>query len=183
MNLSKFKYDVDKELEEAVKFLVFEYSRSGHNTKPVIFHSIKVAMYLYDLDYETYLVKAALLHDLVEDTKITVKDITEKFGDKIGEMVKNLSFKSSIPSKVDQYIEMFDRTKSGGKDLLIIKCADIYQNSFYIGDNLARDDYFIGKIEYFLKISKDDIKNEKPWIDLNERLEFILKNNVDASKS
>ncbi len=178
MNLSKYTHKKDLELEEAIKFLVFEFGSSGHNPKPVIFHSIKVAMYLYDLDYEHHVIIAAVLHDLIEDTTVTKEYITEKFGKEISQMVDDLSFKNEIGSKEEQYMEMFNRTRKAGIDPLIIKCADIYQNSFFVGNSLDPDDYFIKKMQYFLEISEDLIGDQKPWKDLKGRLEYIKENNT-----
>lgn len=178
MNLQKYNRQTDQRNEEAIKFLVFEYSKTGQNPKPVIFHSIKVAMYLYEMDYETDIIIAALLHDLIEDSEVTSEEIRIIFGEKISKMVVGLSFDTNVVSKVEQYKEMFERTKKGGKDLLIIKCADIYQNSFYIGTNLSPDDYFIGKMKYFLEISKSIIGKEKPWMDLKNRLDYIVSHDI-----
>ncbi len=178
MNVDKYIKEFDQELESAVVFLVENFSKIGHNSKPVIFHSIKVAMYLYDLDYEKDLIMAALLHDVIEDTEVSIEEVREKFGEKIASMVNALSFKSNIESKIDQYIEMFERTKEGGRDLLLIKCADIYQNSFFVAKNIEIDDYFLDKMRYFLNISEDVIKEEKPWLDLKERLDYMLEHNV-----
>lgn len=178
MSLTKYTHKKDQELEEAIKFLVSEFDRSGHNPKPVIFHSIKVAMYLYDLDYPHHVIIAAVLHDLIEDTTVTKENIAEKFGKEISQMVDDLSFNNEIGSKEEQYIEMFKRTKKAGIDPLIIKCADIYQNSFFVGNSLQPDDYFIKKIQYFLEMSEDLIGDQKPWKDLKDRLEYIKENNT-----
>lgn len=178
MNLQKYTNQTDQRIEEAIKFLVFEYSKTGQNPKPVIFHSIKVATYLYEMDYETDIIIAALLHDLIEDSEVTSDEIRVLFGDKISKMVVGLSYNTEVISKVEQYKEMFERTKKGGKDLLIIKCADIYQNSFYIGTKLSPGDYFIGKMKYFLEISKSIIGKEEPWVDLQNRLDHILSHNI-----
>jgi len=55
------------EIDEAIVFLVGKYDESGTNEKPVIFHSIKVGLYLYTESYSTNMVIAGLLHDLLED--------------------------------------------------------------------------------------------------------------------
>lgn len=163
------RIEKDLKIEEAISFLVTEYAKSGHNTKPVVIHSIKVAMTLYDLGYKTEMVIAGVLHDLLEDSEVTKDEIAAKFGEVVAEMVEGLSFRSEIEDKVAQYREMFERTLSGGKDLLIIKSADTYQNSFFVGDKLKKDDFFLRKMEYFLEISQPMIGEEKIWKMLNER--------------
>ena len=58
---------LDRELERAIVFLVLQMERAGNNPKPVVLHSIRVALYLYDQGCGGDIVVAAL-HDLLEDS-------------------------------------------------------------------------------------------------------------------
>lgn len=175
----KYKKELDVELESAVIFLVNHFTSTGHNPKPVIFHSIKVAMYLYDLNYSHNMIMAAFLHDLLEDTDVTLSQIEAKFGSDISRLVSALSFNSDIPTDKERYTELFERTKQAGREALIIKCADILQNSYFVGKSLKQGDYFVEKMRYFLDISQEHIGNETPWKDLNSRLRFIEENYIE----
>lgn len=71
----------DQELiQKAISFLVENFNKSGNNNKPVILHSIRLAMRLYDKGKKASVVVGALLHDLLEDTQVTLSNITSKFG-------------------------------------------------------------------------------------------------------
>ena len=48
--------------------------------KPYFTHPLRVAFILSDLMMDSTTCAAGLLHDVVEDTDITLADITEKFG-------------------------------------------------------------------------------------------------------
>lgn len=169
-----FKY------EKALTFLVEEYNKTGYNEKPVIFHSISVANYLLNNDYDISLVAAALLHDLIEDSNIKESDIEEEFSEKVSSLVKSLSFNPDIENKRKRYVEMFKRVKEKGKEALIVKCADIYSNSFYIKMVKKEKErlFLIEKIKYFLDMSEDLIGEEIVWKDLNNKLQCLLKNNL-----
>jgi len=98
-----------KDLENALKkYIVFEdeldmikkaytFASEAHigavrkSGEPYIQHPINVAMILTDIyaDYQT--ICAALLHDTVEDTNVTLKEIEEKFGKEIALLVDGVT--------------------------------------------------------------------------------------------
>ena len=102
--------------------------RSG---EPYIIHPIEVAKIVVNgigLGYKS--VSAALLHDVVEDTDYTVKDIQRLFGDKISELVDGLT-------KIDTVIEGSNQSENFKRILLtlnndvrvaLIKLADRLHN-------------------------------------------------------
>jgi (p)ppGpp synthase/HD superfamily hydrolase len=155
-------------LDKAITFLVSHYSQTGFNPKPVIFHSLQVAFYLLDYGYSVELAEAAILHDLIEDSHTTKGEIASAFGRDIADRVDALSFKMSIADKERRYKEMFDRIKQAGREALIIKCADIYSNSFYIKlvADKKKQRFLVAKLKYFLEISQGVIGQEPVWADL-----------------
>jgi len=159
------------DLDKAISFLVKNYSQTGKNPKPVISHSLRLAVYLLDYGYSLDLVITAILHDLIEDSDTTKEEISLSFGAKIADWVDALSFKTSIEDKEARYKEMFDRIKLAGREALIIKCADIYSNSFYIRlvDDIEKQSFLISKLKYFLDFSKELIQEEVVWRELAEQ--------------
>lgn len=162
---------IGKIIDDTITFLVEEYSRSGHNPKPVILHSVSVAFCLMEYGYGLKLIQAAILHDLVEDSNVTIRKIRTRWGSEVAELVDSLIFKASIKKKEEQCKELFARTKKAGKRSLIIKCADIYINSFYINlvKNKNKEIFLFKKLKYFLQISKPLIGKEPIWKELNKR--------------
>ena len=65
--------------------------------EPYISHCVAVANILVELKVPANVISAALLHDTVEDTSITLDDITEKFGDEIASLVNGVTKLSNIP--------------------------------------------------------------------------------------
>ncbi len=174
----KFIHPQDAQsLEQTIKFLIENYIKTGVNTKPVIFHSLNVAFYLLNYNYGLDLAKTAILHDLIEDSAINKRDISIHFGDKIANWVDALSFKTSIKDQEKQYQEMFKRVELSGRETLIIKCADLYSNSFYIRlvNNPEEQKFLINKVNYFLRISKKLIGQEPVWLDLSRQSLFENK--------
>ena len=62
----------DRIVEKAISFLVYAFTTTGHNPKPVILHSIRTGLYLYHQNHAQDVVVAAILHDLIEDTDVKI---------------------------------------------------------------------------------------------------------------
>lgn len=169
--------ETDKQIEEAIKFLVFAIHESGKNPKPVILHSIRVGLHLYNLDYDKDIVIAAILHDLIEDTDTKTEDVEAKFGNKIATLVEANSFDESIQDKTEGYKENFERCRKAGKDALIVKAADFFDNADYY--NLASTDELtkclLEKLKYFIDNSKDELKDEALYNELVKKYKMIAK--------
>lgn len=73
------KKELDK-IEEAIKFASREIEKNCRNQKPLLLHSVIVATKLMELKASYEAVVAGALHDLVEDTNCTLKDIEKRFG-------------------------------------------------------------------------------------------------------
>jgi len=72
--------------------------------EPYITHCIAVAEILIDLQVPPEVIAAALLHDTVEDTAVTLKDLDSKFGSEITRLVDGVTKLTNIPrvSRADQ---------------------------------------------------------------------------------
>lgn len=81
-----------REVEDA-----YNYSKNAHfgqmraSGKPYIQHPIAVADILADWRFDAESIAAALLHDVVEDTPISLEQVREKFGGAIALLVGGLS--------------------------------------------------------------------------------------------
>ncbi len=84
-----------------------------HSGEPYINHCIAVASILSDLKVPPEVVAAALLHDTVEDTTITLADIRRDFGDTIKILVDGVTKLTHLPrvSRGDQHAENENNTE------------------------------------------------------------------------
>ena len=70
--------------------------------QPVIIHPLRVANYICRAGLDAPTVVAALLHDIIEDTKITHKDIQKRYGNWYADIVKGLTkIKKTERSKIE----------------------------------------------------------------------------------
>ena len=78
--------------------------------EPYIIHPLIVAYILADIGLDDSTICAALLHDVVEDTDMTDKDLREIFGDEIADMVAGVTKLSSIQfESVEEDFKIFKK--------------------------------------------------------------------------
>ena len=65
--------------------------------EPYISHCIAVAEILAEMCAPPSVVAAGLLHDIVEDTPVTLEDITRDFGEEIAKLVDAVTKLSTLP--------------------------------------------------------------------------------------
>lgn len=79
-------------VEEAYRFA--EEAHSGQYRKsgePFIEHPLSTALYLADLHFDYNSLRAALLHDVVEDTPVTYEELAEQFGEEVATLVDGVT--------------------------------------------------------------------------------------------
>jgi len=169
--------ETDKQIEEAIKFLVFAIHESGKNPKPVILHSIRVGLHLYNLGYDKDIVIAAILHDIVEDTNVRIEEVETKFGQRIAELVEANSFDENIEDETERCQEKFEHCRKLGKDALIVKAADFFDNLdyYHLASTKELAKWLLGKFKYFIDNSKDILKDEAIYKELVKKYERIAK--------
>lgn len=101
--------------------------------EPYFCHCIATAENLIEHVPDTYTICAALLHDVLEDTKITLEDLKKEFSEPIPELVEGvtkiseLKFQSEREQQIESFRKMF---LAMAKDIrvIIIKMADRLHN-------------------------------------------------------
>jgi (p)ppGpp synthase/HD superfamily hydrolase len=95
---------------------------------PYIIHPLQVAKLLINLECNDEIVTAAILHDTVEDTDLTLHDIEKAFGRRIADLVDGTSEpEKHIPWK-DRKEHTIAHLEEAPMEVLYIVCADKYNN-------------------------------------------------------
>ena len=118
----------------------YRFSEEAHrgqrrnSGEPYITHSVEVAKILAELQLDSVTVAAGLLHDVVEDTKLTIADVQKEFGRPIADIVDGLTKIAKLPtggSTQERQVESYRKLLlSIAKDarVIIVKLADRLHN-------------------------------------------------------
>lgn len=127
------------EKDEVTLRAAYEFAAAAHATQrrqtgePYMSHPLTVATILTELEVDLDTMIAALLHDTVEDTGITVSEVAEKFGQDVAQLVdgvtklEKMSFSSKEELQAENFRKMF---LAMAKDIrvVLIKLADRLHN-------------------------------------------------------
>ncbi len=103
------------------------HSRGGHG-RPYLEHPIQVAELLRDEGYGEAVCAAALLHDVVEDSGLTARDVAETFGEEVGELVAALTEDPAIEDWELRKLALRERAAASGTECAAIYVADKLAN-------------------------------------------------------
>lgn len=120
----------------ALRFAKKAHGAIGHKRKytgePYFHHLANVALMVYNFGGDENMIAAAFLHDVVEDTPATIKQIEEEFGSDVASLVADLTdvskpedgnraarkkidrehtFKASVRAKTVKLADIIDNTR------------------------------------------------------------------------
>ncbi len=104
--------------------------QSGEN---YVSHCVEVAKILAELHLDTVTVASGLIHDVVEDTQVTVSDVENEFGREIAQIVDgvtkigNITFRSRQERQVENYRKLLLSVAKDAR-VILIKLADRLHN-------------------------------------------------------
>lgn len=95
---------------------------------PFIVHPISVALILARSGFPDTVIAAALVHDVIEDTSISLSELRQELGDAVADLVAPVTHDDTLPweAKKRAYIEAVRNTSEGAK---AISLADKIANA------------------------------------------------------
>jgi len=134
-DVEAYKPDVDRALLTSA----FDFAANAHASQvrrsgqEFIYHPWGAAMILASLQLDEATLAAALLHDVVEDTEVTVDDIRAEFGDEIATLVEGVTkltrvkFQSREHAEAENYRKLIVAMAEDVR-VILIKLADRLHN-------------------------------------------------------
>jgi len=193
-------------LNKAFKFAIDAHKNQKRDEGvPYIIHPVAVAKILTDLRLDSATITTGLLHDTIEDTKVTYETVKKEFGEEVANLVEGvtklsaLEDKASGDSKAENFRKLIIATS---KDIrvLLVKLADRLHNMRTIKfvkdkDKMVRkaketmeiyaplaDRMGMNRIRDELEDLSFEILNKDARDLIQERLKFIKNNRDDNFK-
>ena len=129
----------NKFLNPSILSKAYQFALNAHKNQkrdegvPYIIHPLAVADILSDLKLDSATITTGLLHDTIEDTKITYNSVVKEFGKEVADLVdgvtkiSELEDKAAENSKAENFRKLILATS---KDIrvLLVKLADRLHN-------------------------------------------------------
>jgi len=115
----------------------YEFAHSAHkgqvrkSGEAFVNHPIEVALILAELHMDTATLKAALLHDTVEDSEASIEEVRERFGDEVAELVDGVTKLGKI-----EFESMSEAQSNNLRKMLIAMAKDIRVILIKLADRL-----------------------------------------------
>lgn len=132
-------------IDKALKFATKAHGdqKRKYTGEPYINHPKSVASIVKSVNHDKYMITAALLHDVVEDTEATIEDVKAIFGGKVSSLVWWLTDQSKPSDGGRKERKEIDRNhiEKAPAKAQTIKLADLIDNTSSIvkhDENFAR---------------------------------------------
>ena len=159
----------DPFVEEELLNKAYVYSMKAHGSQkrasgaPYFSHPLEVAGILADYKFDSKTIITALLHDVVEDTSIDLKDIKINFGNEISHLVDGVTKLSKFEGRSAKFNQAENFRKlflATSKDIrvLLVKLADRLHNMrtiSYIKDEKKRKRFPLRHLRFTHHLLKD----------------------------
>jgi GTP pyrophosphokinase len=122
---------VEKAYEWAARIHEGQTRKSG---EPYLSHPMEVAYILAQMKLDLPTIAAGLLHDVVEDSQVSIEDIKKEFGEEVAFIVDGVTKLKNLPSSVDKLTQQAESLRkiifAMSKDLrvILVKLADRLHN-------------------------------------------------------
>jgi (p)ppGpp synthase/HD superfamily hydrolase len=117
-------------VRDAYELLVSKHAgqRQKVNGHPYVEHPILVASDVSRAGFEPEMVAAALLHDIVEDSDVTVEELRERFGDRVAYLVEAMTDTAEVEPYERRKALQRERVFEAGPEAAAIFAADKLNN-------------------------------------------------------
>jgi (p)ppGpp synthase/HD superfamily hydrolase len=100
-----------------------------HSGEPFYSHPIEVAYMISEYLPKTHIIVASILHDIVEDTEMTIGMMLDQFGFRIAEIVDRLTRDRPDGTKLSVEEILNNAYEKGDEETLLIKLVDRLHNA------------------------------------------------------
>lgn len=148
---------MDKELEKAMQFAEKAHRRQRYGDAPYIVHLVDTAAVAASYGLSKTVIAACWLHDVLEDTPVTLEQLQHEFGYEIAEIVRRVSDEPGKNRK-ERKAKTYPKTAANPDAVLVKLC-----------DRIANIDACLRSENPMLKMYRDENKEFFAGLEILER--------------
>ncbi len=157
--------------------------RRKFTNEPYITHPAGVVEVLKTVPHTEEMLAAAWVHDTVEDTKATIEDVRRELGDKVADLVAELTDEKTAGTREEREAAKRERSSKISAEAQTIKLADIIHN--LSGLDRADDDFAARyrpakalQVEMLTKGNADLLERARELSDSGEVMQSVSAQNA-----
>lgn len=180
----RFMDDIEDNTSKIIEcwdFASKHHKGQWYGSKPYMYHLKKVSDVAMDYKYtDKSILMSCLLHDIIEDTEITYKDVKENFGEEVAEIVYCVTDELGRNRK-ERKSKTYKKIRNNPKSI-VVKLCDRISN---ITESMGSENYNLKLMKMYLDEHNDfvnGINNEdsldltwKCWIKYHSLIEDLKK--------
>jgi (p)ppGpp synthase/HD superfamily hydrolase len=153
-----------------------EGQRRDADDAPFVVHPLEVAILLRDAGYPDHVVATGALHEVLEDTDVDKRELEERFGPDVAELVDALTDDPSIEDQQERRAALRLQVAEAGEEAAAVFAADKVSKARELrmkADRGQLDDEDLAKLEHYRE-SLDMLEQALPGSDLVQKLRADL---------
>ena len=159
-------------VKEARYYAILKHKDQKYDNKPYLVHLEGVAELVEEHSEGCPVCQAvAYLHDIVEDTDVTTRQLCDLFGFVIGNSVYDLTDKEG-KNRVERQLNTYHRIK-GNRIAMIVKLCDRLFNMRQSAGKPLGNMYLKEYLRFKFALYNDDMSFEKLWGELDKAYEDL----------
>lgn len=149
----------------------FSYITEKHGAEYVMNHLLRVYQVVKNYTDKKHILIASLLHDIVEDTDVTLSYVSERFGEDVAVLVELLTDKEGKNRK-ERHEKTYPLIRTN-EEAVLIKLADRYINVLRSPKGTSYYNMYKKEYKYFRDtLYYEEFPYQELWNKLDEMMEY-----------
>jgi (p)ppGpp synthase/HD superfamily hydrolase len=173
--------ELEMRLEQAVLFIANAAQKNERYRGLFLLHSIRVGLYLQAQGYDEEVVLAGFLHDVIEDTSITLDEVQATFGETVAKLVAANTNNMDLP-RLERDDESLARCLQIGKPAVLVTFADTRDNleAYLKTADPTMMDWLRSHLKHMLDETRSLLSDQPVWHDIQKQYEALVGENHET---
>ncbi len=127
---------INSKIIKAIDFANFKHRNQKRKSteKPYIVHPFTVGMMLSKINWNEETIIAGILHDVIEDTDVTIDELRKEFGDRVVEIVEGVTEPDKDAEWEERKKHTLETLPNKSIEIKLVSCADKLHNIYSISE-------------------------------------------------